>query len=112
MTKYLILYNTTESASDLMARTSPEDMKASMEEWIRWSEEANKKAKFDFGMPLQATSRVTPDGVTASDSQVSGYSFMEGDSKEAIIELLKTHPQLKRPGATIDVLEVLPMPGL
>lgn len=29
-----------------------------------------------------------------------------------LMELLKSHPQLKRQGATIDVLEMLSMPGL
>jgi hypothetical protein len=63
-------------------------------------------------MPLQAVSRVTADGVGDSDSQVSGYSIVEGGSKDAVTDLLKTHPHLKRPGASIDVLEMLPMPGI
>jgi hypothetical protein len=112
MAKYMVLYNSTASASDLMANASPEDMKASMDEWIKWRDEASKTAKVDFGLPLQAVSRVTTDGVTDSSSQVSGYSIVEGGSKEAIIELLQTHPHLKRPGASIDVLEMLSMPGI
>lgn len=112
MAKYMVLYNSTASASELMANASPEEMKASMAEWIKWKDQASKTANFDFGMPLQAVSRVTTDDVTDSDSQVSGYSIMEGDSKEAIMELLKSHPHLKRPGASIDVLEMLSMPGM
>lgn len=112
MAKYLVLYNSPVSASERMANSSPENMKASMDEWIQWRDEAAKSVKFDWGMPLQATNRITPDGVTDSVNPASGYSEMEGDSKDEIIDLLKKHPHLKTEGATIDLLEMLPMPGM
>ena len=112
MAKYMVLYNSSTDAATTMAQATPEQMKASMEEWIQWRNEASKTAKVDFGLPLQPISHITYDEVTDSDSRVGGYSIVEGDSKEAIIELLKTHPQLKRGGASIDVLQMLPMPGL
>jgi hypothetical protein len=112
MTKYMILYNSSVSASETMANATPEEMQASMAEWIVWKDEADKTASFDFGLPLQAAAQVTPDNVTSSDRQVSGYSVMEGDSKEEVIGLLKSHPHLKNPGASIDVLEMLLMPGM
>lgn len=111
MAKFMILYNAPDRASDVMAQSTPEEMKASMAEWIAWKERVEAKVKFDFGMPLQAVSRLTSGDVTESDSQVSGYSTMEGE-KETVVELLKSHPQLKRPGASIDILEVLSMPGM
>lgn len=112
MAKYMVLYNSTIAASELMANATPEDMKASMTEWIKWRDDASKTAKVEFGMPLQAVSRITPNGVTSGDNNISGYSIVEGDSKDAVLELLKTHPHLKRQGATIDVLEMLTMPGM
>jgi hypothetical protein len=112
MAKFMILYSSTASATELMANASPEDMKASMDEWMVWRDEASKTAKVDFGLPLEAVSQVTPNGVTDSTSSVSGYSIMEGESKDPIIALLQTHPHLKRPGASIDVLEMLSMPGI
>ena len=112
MAKFMVLYNSTESANEVMAKASPEDVKASMSEWITWRDEANKTAKVDFGLPLQVVSQITVDGKTDSDSQVSGYSIVEGDSKDAILELLQTHPHLKQPGASIDVLEMLAIPGM
>ncbi len=111
MAKYLILYNSTMSASEQMANATPEEMQASMAEWIAWKDEVSKVVGFDFGLPLQAVSQVTASGAQASNSNVSGHSTMEGD-KDTIIELLKTHPHLKRPGASIDVLEMLSMPGI
>jgi hypothetical protein len=56
--------------------------------------------------------KVTSTGVTDSDSKVSGYATADGESKDALLELLKSHPHLQRPGASIDVLEMLSMPGL
>ncbi len=112
MAKFMVLYNSTTTATELMASATPEQMKAGMDEWIQWRDEVSKTAQFDFGMPLQAVSRVTPDGVTESDNPASGYSIMEGESKETIAELLRTHPHLKRDGATIDVFEMISMPGM
>ena len=112
MAKYLVLYSSATSASELMANASSEQMKASMDEWMQWREKASQIAKIDFGLPLQAVGQISPEGITKSDSQVSGYSIMEGETKEAIMELLQTHPHLKREGASIDVLEMLSMPGL
>jgi hypothetical protein len=112
MAKYLILYNSSLSASETMAQATPEQMQASMDEWLAWRDEAVKTAEFEFGSPLQAASHITPDEVTTSDIPVSGYSIMEGESKEVIAALLQTHPHLKRQGATIDVLEMLSMPGM
>lgn len=111
MPKFMILYNFPKPAGEVMAQSSPEDVKASMAEWIAWKKQVEGKVKFDFGMLLQAASHLTAEVVGESDSQVSGYSTMEGE-KETVVELLKSHPHLKRPGATIDVLEELSMPGM
>ncbi|HSX14628.1 MAG TPA: hypothetical protein VLE72_01820 [Candidatus Saccharimonadales bacterium] len=112
MPKFMVLYNSSAKANELMANASPEEMKASMNEWIQWRDDLPEDVKFDFGLPLQAVSRVTTSGLTTSDSPVNGYATIEGESKEAVLDLLKNHPHLKRPDATIDVLEMLSMPGL
>lgn len=112
MTKYMILYNATEKPKETMAKTSPEEMKASMDEWINWRNEANKTINIAFGLPLQPVSRLDTTGASDSTTQVSGYATAEADSKDILLEALKSHPQLKRPGASIDVLEMLSMPGL
>jgi hypothetical protein len=112
MAKYMILYNSTVSASEQMANASQEEMNASMAEWIKWRDNASQTTEVDFGMPLQAVSRINSDRVSSSDSHASGYSFVEGDSRDAIVDLLKNHPHLKSPGSYIELLEILPMPGM
>jgi hypothetical protein len=109
--KYMVLYKSSSSASELMAKATPEEMKASMVEWIKWKEALDDSIGFEWGMPLQAESEITPSAVLDSKSTVSGYATMEGD-KDAVIDVLKSHPHLKRDGASIDVLEMLSMPGM
>lgn len=112
MAKFMVLYSSTISASDLMANATPEQISTSMDEWIKWREEASKTAHVEFGLPLQAASTISTDGVAASTSRISGYSIIDGASKEAIVELLKSHPHLNTPDASIDVLEMLPLPSM
>jgi hypothetical protein len=111
MAKFMVLYSSTMTATDTMANATPEQMKASMDEWIRWKDDAEKTVKIEFGMPLQVVTEVTEGGTSGSDSTVSGYSILEGE-KDQVVELLKSHPHLKRPGASIELLEMLPMPGM
>ena len=46
------------------------------------------------------------------DMQIRGYSILQGASIDDIVRLMDGHPHLMMPGASIDVLEVLPMPGM
>ena len=109
MARYLILYNALEPSSTFMAKFTPEQIQAGMKAWMDWKDGLEKSVVFDFGMPVEAVSRVNSDGVLHSDNLTSGYSTMEADSKDLIIAALRTHPHLQNEGATIDVLEMLSM---
>lgn len=111
MTKYMILYNTVEPASETMAKASPEQQKMDMNAWVGWKEKAEKIGKFNIGMPVKAVSRITSDQVTDSYNETSGYSMIEGD-KDEIVDLLRSHPHLKTSEASIDLLEILPIRGM
>ena len=111
MKKFMVLYNSSVPATEQMASSTPEQRKAGMEEWMAWAGRAGS-AIVDFGAPLQAAAHVTPGGVGDSDSQAAGYSLLQADSKDEIDSLLADHPHLKMPGASIDVFEALPPPGM
>lgn len=111
MPKYLILYQSERTASEVMANSTSEQQKASMEKWIKWKDEVIKKVKFEFGMPIQVVTSISKSGETTSQNKAGGYSFMEGD-KDTVVDVLKTHPHLDSPGNSIDVLEELPMEGI
>ena len=112
MKKFLVLYSSTKSANELMADASPEEMKASMAKWEKWREKASEKFKVEFGMPLQPVSKVKSDGVVDSTSKVSGYSIIEGATSAAVVALVRNHPHLERTGSSIEVLEMVSMPGM
>lgn len=111
MAKFMILYQSPVSGSEQMKNATPEQMKASMDAWIGWKEQAGEGV-FEFGMPLETGKLVTKDSITDGRLPVSGYSIVQAASLEEAAGLMQTHPQLQRPGASIEVLEFLTMPGL
>jgi hypothetical protein len=111
VSKFLVLYNATTSAREQMAQATPEQAKAGMDAWMAWAQRAGD-AIVDLGAPLQPQARVTSSGVSAPDNPASGYSVLQADSAQALAVLLEQHPHLQMPGASIDVLEALPIPGM
>jgi hypothetical protein len=111
MKKFLVLYASSVPAAQQMASATPEQMKAGMDLWMAWAREAGK-AIVDLGAPLGHPAAVTTSGVKPSDSKVSGFSILQGDSREAITALLAKHPHHRAPGAAIEVLEMMPIPGM
>lgn len=54
----------------------------------------------DLGAPVQG------------DGDVTGYSILQADSRGALDDLLADHPHRHMPGASIDVLEFVALPGM
>ena len=44
---------------------------------MAWAQKAGD-AVLDLGAPIQATARISAEGVGANDSQASGYSLLQG----------------------------------
>jgi hypothetical protein len=108
MTKYLLLYRSTVSAEDQMAGATPEEAQAGMDAWMAWAGKAGP-AIVDMGSPTQ-TAATLGDG-PASSGFIGGYSLMEAASLDELKGLLDGHPHLMMDGSSIEVLELLPMPG-
>ena len=99
MPKFLVLYRSSVGAREQMADATPEQAQAGMDAWRAWREKAGS-AVVDFGAPV------------AGDSDVSGFSILEGESRGQVDALLADHPHRQAPGASIDVLEFLTLPGM
>lgn len=99
MSKYLVLYRSRTAAQEQMANATPEQTQAGMEAWQSWMEKAGS-AIVDFGAPVQG------------EGDVTGYSILQADSRVAIEGLLADHPHRLMPGASIDALEFMAMPGM
>ena len=104
MTQYLVLYRSTMTLSEQMAAGTPEDMQASMEAWMAWGAAAGDHL-VNFGSPTMPTSDANP-GPTG---WIGGYSLMQADDLVALDAVLAAHPH--KAVGTIEVLEILPMPG-
>jgi hypothetical protein len=108
MAKFMILYRSSTSARDQMANATPEQMKAGMDAWMVWAGKAGD-AIVDLGTPLAPATHV---GSAASAADFAGYSILQAASATEITSILDGHPHLEMPGNSIDVLEMLPMPGM
>lgn len=111
MKRFLILCNAPEPMSEFMVRSTPEERQAGIEAWNRWRTEAEKTVSLEFGAVVQAVQSIEQDKVGVSSNQAANYAFAEADSKDSVVKALQSHPHLRRTGASIDVLEVLRMPG-
>ncbi|HYR55314.1 MAG TPA: hypothetical protein VEM39_04300 [Myxococcaceae bacterium] len=111
MKNFLVLYASSVSASEQMSKASPEQMKAGMDAWMTWAKKAGN-AIVELGTPLGNPIKMVDGSRAQSDSKVSGFSILQAESAKAIEGLLKTHPHFRAPGASIEVLEFLPMPGM
>ena len=109
MTAYLLLYRAPVSASDQMANATPEQAQAGMDAWTTWADKAGP-AITDMGSPTQEVATLGAEG--SGSGFVGGYSLMEAGSLEELRGLLDGHPHLMMDGASIEVLECLPVPGM
>jgi hypothetical protein len=111
MKKFLVLYKAPASAFEEMMKATPEQQKAGMEAWMAWSKKA-ASAIVDMGAPLGKSLRVTKGGTSPSTNDLGGYSILQAESKEALAETLKGHPHFMMPDGSIEVVEVMPVPGM
>ena len=111
MKKFLVLYKAPASSFQQMMHATPEQQKAGMDAWMSWGKQA-ASAIVDMGAPLGKSLRVTPGGASPSPNDLGGYSVLQGESKEAIAETLKGHPHFMTPDGSIEVVELMPIPGM
>jgi hypothetical protein len=111
MSKFVVLYLAPVATIEhLMANSTPEQMKAGIDDWMHWMQ-ANERAFVDMGAPLGKTKRVTAAGIASVKNEVTGYTIIEAESHDAAARMLEGHPHLQVPGAYIDVIAVMPIPG-
>jgi hypothetical protein len=107
MKKYLVLYRSTVSAAEQMSKSTPEQQKAGMAEWMSWAKKAGAGI-VDLGSPLGETAQVN--GKPGSGF-IGGFSILQAGSMGDAKKLVDGHPHLKM-GGSIELLEFLPIPGM
>jgi len=111
MKKFLVIYGSPVSARKQMAKATPEQAKAGMEAWMKWSQKAGK-AIVDLGAPLGNSAHVSHGKAADTKSEIGGFSILQAESREALTAILNEHSHFMIPGATIEVHEFLPIPGM
>src|SRR5262245_3271573 len=111
MKKFLVLYKAPMSSFEKMKNTTPEQQKAGMDAWMSWGQKA-AKAIVDMGAPLGKSLRVTNNGSAPTTNDLGGFSILQAESKEALAETLKGHPHFMMPEGFIEVVELMPIPGM
>jgi len=111
MKKFLLLYMAPKSAQEQMASADADAGKKGMDMWMAWFQKAGS-AIVDGGSPTQhaATIGQSEAGIKG---HVGGYSILQAENLDEVKKLLENHPHMMMPGgASIEVLELLPMPGM
>lgn len=96
----------------MMASTTEEERKKGMDEWGRWMKQ-NEKSLADMGAPLGKTKRALKSGISDVKNDVMGYSIVQAESHDAAAKLFGgNHPHFQTPGASVDIMEIVEMPGM
>jgi hypothetical protein len=109
MSKFMILYRAPNYAREQMENATPEQRRAGLEAWRAWASRVDY-AIADLGSPLAHTTHVGP-GAASTDG-VAGYTILQAGSAEEVETILDGHPHLTMPGASVEVLEIIPMGDL
>ena len=112
MKKFLVLYKASTEAFQQMKNATPEQQKAGMDAWMTWSQKAATSI-VDMGGPLGKSVRVAKGGaVSPVTNDLGGFSILQAESKEALAATLKEHPHFMTPDSSIEIVELMPIPGM
>jgi hypothetical protein len=113
MKKFMVLYMASRVEFEKMMKNStPEQQKKGMDAWMKWMSK-HKKSLVDGGAPLGKTKRVDAKGSSGTKNDIGGYSIVQAQSHDAAAKLIgKDHPHLQMPGAWIEIVEIMRIPGM
>jgi hypothetical protein len=64
-----------------------------------------------MGAPLGQSLLVTKSAASPTTNDLGGYSVLQAESKEALAESMKGHPHFMMQDGSIEIVELMPMPG-
>ena len=112
MKKFVALYMAPVGAFDEMMRTQdPVKMKEMNDGWMSWMK-SHEKSFSDRGAATGKNKRVAKGSVKDVRNEVTGYSVVQAESHDEATKIFKDNPMLQTPGAYIEVLEHMEMPGM
>ena len=79
-----------------------------------WHDFAAKHASVTVveGGPLGKTKKASSHGIADTKNNLTGFTVVKADSHEAAVKMFENHPHFAIfPGESIEVMEILPIPG-
>jgi hypothetical protein len=95
----------------------PEDQRKAKERegiaaWHGWMEK-HKDVLVQTGGPLGKTKKISPDGIEDISNDMGGFVVVRAPSQEAAAKLFENHPHFSIfPGERVEVMQVMPTPGM
>jgi hypothetical protein len=115
MKRFLVTYLARASVIDEWKKTAPEKRKAAEEkmqgDWKKWM--SNHAQIFvDKGAGVGKIKRVTAQGSAGGRNDIMLYAVVQADSHDAAAKMFEDHPHLGIPSASIEIMEIHPLPGM
>jgi hypothetical protein len=80
--------------------------------WMQWASD-NAASIVEMGGPLSKTKQISKNGIIDIRNNLGGYSVIKAESQEAAAALFLNHPHFSIfPGEGVEVMEILPVPGM
>ncbi len=80
--------------------------------WKAWVEK-HQTAIVGMGGPLGKTKKVSQRGIEDTSNEMGAYMVVRADSHEAAAKLFEKHPHFTIfPGESVEIMPVLPIPGV
>ena len=115
MKKFVALYQMPASVIDTWRNTtSDEDKKKAQQEmmhaWMKWMQD-NQNSIVEPGGPLGKTKRIGVQGPSDVRNDLTGYTIVQAETHDAAAKIFHGHPHFRMPQATVELMELLPIPG-
>ena len=117
MKKFLAIYMGTPPAQANSRWTQMTDeqrqdaTQKGMEAWGAWMGKY-QEVILDAGGPLGKTKQASHDGITDITNAMTGYVIFHAESHQDAAEMFKNHAHFTFfPGDSVEIMEILPMPG-
>jgi hypothetical protein len=113
MKKFLALYMAKAAdMAEMMKNSTPEQQRKGMEAWMKWMDH-HKTSFVDRGAPVGKTKRVDAKGTKDAKNDVCGYSIVQASSADEAAKIFgKDSPHFQMPSASVEIIEVLEVPGM
>ncbi len=117
MKTFMAIYIGTEAAfarskwAEMDAETRKAAERKGIEAWGDWMAK-HAAVVVEQGGPCGKTKRISPAGIADAKNDVAGYVVVRAESHEAAARLFEGHPHFTIfPGDSVEIMEVLQIPG-